>query len=167
MQKNIIRHHFNGLEKEHSSDETSPVFWVWARFAGSIFILPDTARSWYSVLWISVLAQMVLSFEVALWLWKRKIIIKFLLAPLKTVTNSKVASEFLSCSLLLSLVNFLQCTCHRRLSEQFSELRAAFGTTFRDTAGNQKVRTNFLKRVTGKIFVISKWFQRSKQKLYF
>ncbi len=35
-------------EKNHWSDETSPAFWVWARFAGSIFILPNTARSWYS-----------------------------------------------------------------------------------------------------------------------
>ncbi len=36
-------------EKNHWSDETSPAFWVWALFAGSIFILPNTARSWYSV----------------------------------------------------------------------------------------------------------------------
>ncbi len=36
-------------EKNHWSDETSPAFWVWARFAGSIFILPNTARSWNSV----------------------------------------------------------------------------------------------------------------------
>jgi hypothetical protein len=36
-------------EKNHWRDETSPAFWVWARFAGSIFILPNTARSWYSV----------------------------------------------------------------------------------------------------------------------
>ncbi len=32
-------------EKNHWSNETSPAFWVWARFAGSIFILPNTARS--------------------------------------------------------------------------------------------------------------------------
>ncbi len=49
VQQNIIRHQFNGLGKDHSSDETLPVFWVWAPFAGSIFILPNTARSWYSV----------------------------------------------------------------------------------------------------------------------
>jgi hypothetical protein len=36
-------------EKNHWSHETSPAFWVWARFAGSIFILPNTARSWYSI----------------------------------------------------------------------------------------------------------------------
>ena len=36
-------------EKNHWSNETSPAFWVWARFEGSIFILPNTARSWYSV----------------------------------------------------------------------------------------------------------------------
>jgi hypothetical protein len=36
-------------EKNHWSHETSLAFWVWARFAGSIFILPNTARSWYSV----------------------------------------------------------------------------------------------------------------------
>ncbi len=36
-------------EKNPWSDETSSSFWVWALFAGSIFILPNTARSWYSV----------------------------------------------------------------------------------------------------------------------
>jgi hypothetical protein len=45
VQENIIRHQFNGLGKDHSSEETSPVFWVRARFAGSIFISPNTARS--------------------------------------------------------------------------------------------------------------------------
>ncbi len=35
-------------EKNHRSNETSPAFWVLARFAGSILILPNTARSWYS-----------------------------------------------------------------------------------------------------------------------
>ncbi len=30
-------------EKNHWSDETSPAFWVWARFAGSIFILPNSS----------------------------------------------------------------------------------------------------------------------------
>ncbi len=34
-------------EKNHWSDKTSPAFWFWARFAGSIFILLNTARSWY------------------------------------------------------------------------------------------------------------------------
>ncbi len=36
-------------EMNHWSNETSPAFWVWARFAGFIFFLPNTARPWYSV----------------------------------------------------------------------------------------------------------------------
>jgi hypothetical protein len=47
----------------------------------------------------------------------------------------KPRHSFCSGFSLLSLVNFLQCTCHIRLSEQFSESQAAFGTTFRVTGG--------------------------------
>jgi hypothetical protein len=43
-----------------------------------------------------------------------------------------------------------------RLSEQFSESQAGFGTTFEDTGGYQKARTSSLKRVTGRNFTISK-----------
>jgi hypothetical protein len=41
-------------------------------------------------------------------------------------------------------------------SEQFSESLAAFGTTFRVTGGYLKAGTNFLKRVIGRFFRISK-----------
>jgi hypothetical protein len=37
-----------------------------------------------------------------------------------------------------------------RRSEKFSESQAAFGTIFRVTGGYLKVRTSFLKRVTGR-----------------
>ncbi len=49
VQQNSIRSQCNGLGKDQPSDETSPVFWVWARFAESIFFLPNTANYWYSV----------------------------------------------------------------------------------------------------------------------
>ncbi len=47
----------------------------------------------------------------------------------------KPRHSFCSGFSLLSLVNFLQCKCHIRLSEQFSESQAAFGTTFTVTSG--------------------------------
>jgi len=43
-----------------------------------------------------------------------------------------------------------------RLSEQFSGLQTAFGTTFRDTGGYQKAGTSSVKRVTESNFIISK-----------
>jgi hypothetical protein len=42
-------------------------------------------------------------------------------------TLSKAVSEFKFGFLLLLMVDFLQRMCHSRLSEQFSELQAAFG----------------------------------------
>jgi hypothetical protein len=45
---------------------------------------------------------------------------------------------------------------HDRLSEQFSESQAAFGTIFIATGGFRKAGTSPLKRVTGRIFTISK-----------
>ncbi len=36
VQQNVIRHQFNGLGKDPSGGETSPVFWVRALFAGSM-----------------------------------------------------------------------------------------------------------------------------------
>ncbi len=103
----------------------------------------------------------------------------FLLASLKTLTDSEYCSErcirisgpafrvsHCTSFLCLSLVDFLQCTCHGRLSEQFSGSQAAFGTTFRVTGGYRKARTTFLKRVTWIIFTSSKLFYRSKRKLY-
>ncbi len=57
-------------------------------------------------------------------------------------------------------------TCHRRLSEHFSESQAAFRTTFGVTGGFLKARTSFVKRVTKRSFRISQKFPRSKQELY-
>jgi hypothetical protein len=62
---------------------------------------------------------------------KRKINTKFLLLYMKTLTNSKncfesrirISVPFPS----FSLVDFLNCTVHRRLLEQFSESQEAFG----------------------------------------
>jgi len=54
------------------------------------------------------------------------------------------------------------------LSEQFSESQAAFGKTFSATGGRRLwvAGTSFLKRITERIFTISKWFHGSKKKLY-
>ncbi len=41
---------------------------------------------------------------------------------------------------------------------------APFGTTFGVKGSYRKAETSFLKRVTRRIFIISKWFHRSKQK---
>jgi hypothetical protein len=84
---------------------------------------------------------------------------KFLLASLKTVLLKivpKAASNFCSGFPLLSSVNFFQCI-----------FIAGFRNNFRDTGGYQKAGTSSLKRVTGRIFTICKWFHRSKQKLKF
>jgi hypothetical protein len=56
---------------------------------------------------------------------------------------------------------------YRRLSEQFSESQAAFGTTLGVTGGYLKAGTSFLKRIAGRIFRISKLFQKSRHKLYY
>ncbi len=90
---------------------------------------------------------------------------RFLLATLKTLTNSKklfwkAALNFCP----VSLVDFSSVLyIHSRLSEQFSWSRAGYLTTFGDTGGYQKAGTSSLKRVTGRNFTIS----RGKQKLYF
>jgi hypothetical protein len=47
------------------------------------------------------------------------------------------------------------------LSEKFSELLGALGTTFRVTRGFRKAGTSPLKRVNGRIFTISKLFHRA------
>ncbi len=81
---------------------------------------------------------------------------KFLLASLKTLTNSKSCSEsrikFLFTLPLLSLVNFFLMYIHSRLSEQFSESQAGFVATLKGTDGYQKAGTSSLKRVTGRNF---------------
>jgi hypothetical protein len=43
----------------------------------------------------------------------------------------------------------------------------AFATFFRVRGGYREVGKRFLKRVTGRIFIISELFHRSKQKFYF
>ncbi len=93
-------------------------------------------------------------------LFKRKINIKFLLASVKTLTNSNSYSErrnIFKCRLSFALIGrFFPLYIHSRLWEQFSGTQAAFGTTFRDTSGFQKAGTSSLKRVTGRFFTIIK-----------
>jgi hypothetical protein len=96
---------------------------------------------------LSVQAQMVFKFLACL--VQEKINMKFLLASLKTLTDSETCSE--------SRIKFLfRLSLHSRLSEQFSGSQFGYGTTFRDTDGYQKAGTNSLKRVTGRNFTISK-----------
>jgi hypothetical protein len=86
-----------------------------------------------------------------------------------TLTNSKgsrlfpnAASIFCSGFPSISTVHFSNIGTFMisgRLSEQFSGSQAAFGQTFE--------ATSFMKRVTGRILTISRWFHQSKQKLYF
>ncbi len=72
----------------------------------------------------------------------------------------KAASDFLFLLICChwSIFSSVQCTgtCHSRLSENFSELQASFGTTFRVTGGYLKAGTSFLNMVAGRIFRISK-----------
>jgi hypothetical protein len=49
--------------------------------------------------------------------------------------------------------------CHSWLSEQFSELQAAYGTTFRATGGYLKAGTSFQNIFTGRMFRIMLWKQ--------
>ncbi len=68
----------------------------------------------------------------------------------------EVASNLCSGFPSLSLVDFLQCIV-MAASEQFiSRSKAAFETTFRVTGGYSKAGTNFLKRITGRIFTDNK-----------
>ncbi len=87
---------------------------------------------------------------------------KFLLNSLKTLTNSKSCSKsrikFLFKLSFALIGKFFLAYIHCRLSEQFSESQADFGTTFKGTSGYQKSGTSSLKRVTGRNFPISKWF---------
>jgi hypothetical protein len=86
---------------------------------------------------------------------------KFLLASLRTLTNSKSCSEsriknFGSGFPFARIGQVFLVYIHSRLSEQFSESQAGFGTTFKGTGGYQKARTSSLKRITGRNFTISK-----------
>jgi hypothetical protein len=69
---------------------------------------------------------------------EKKLLTLCMHASLKTVNKDCYESRIkisVSGFPLLSLVNFLQCTCHIRLSEKISDSQAAFGTTFRVTGG--------------------------------
>jgi hypothetical protein len=46
------------------------------------------------------------------------------------------------------------------------KITGGFGTTFEFTGSYLKAKTSFLKRFTGRILRISKWFQRSEPKLF-
>jgi hypothetical protein len=90
----------------------------------------------------------------------KKIKMEFLLASLKTPTNSKSCSEsrikFLFRLSFARTGQFFLVYIHSRLSEQFSESQADFGTTLKGTGGYQKAGTSSLNRVTGRNFTISK-----------
>ena len=96
---------------------------------------------------------------------------KFLLAFLKTLTNSKSCFEsrikFLFRLSFALFDQFFLVYIHSRLSEQFPESQAGFGTTFKGTGSYQKTGTSSPKRVTGRNFTIRYEFHRSKQKLHF
>ncbi len=81
----------------------------------------------------------------------------FLLGMHQMIPIPIAASEFLFWLPCVSLVNFLQCTCHGRLSEQFSLSHVAFWTAVVVTGGYRKAVTSFLKRVTEEFSQISKW----------
>ncbi len=99
-------------------------------------------------------------------LFKRKTNVKFCLLLWKHLLIPKIvpkaASNFCSGFLLLSLVDFFQCTFIADFRSQ-----AGFGTTFRDTGGSQKAGASSLKRVAGNNFTISIWAESREQKLYF
>ncbi len=104
-------------------------------------------------------------------LLKWTINVKFLLVSVKTLTNSKNFSTSvflfgLSFSLIgrFSPVDMLYC---KRLSEKFSQSKAAFGTTVRVICGFLYYAASSLKRVSVRVFRISEWFQRTKIKLNF
>jgi hypothetical protein len=48
-----------------------------------------------------------------------------------------------------------------------SNITGIFGTTFEVSGGYLKAETSFLKRFTGRILRISKWFQRSEKNFFF
>ncbi len=121
-------------------------------------------KAYQSNQYIMYMHRRILNFQAAL--WKRKLIFKSLLSSLKTVTNAKKPHHnFCSCIHTCCHWSIFSSVHHSRLSEHISEYQAAFGTTFSVTGGYLKAGIGFMKRVTGKIFKISKCFQRSKQKL--
>jgi hypothetical protein len=91
---------------------------------------------------------------------KQKNQCKVLLAALKGLTNSKDCPvsriKFLFRLSYTLIVEISPVYMDGRLSKQLSESQAAFGTTFKVTGGFRKSGTSPLKRVTGRIFPISK-----------
>jgi hypothetical protein len=81
---------------------------------------------------------------------------KFLLASLKTLTNSKNCSKsrikFMFRLSFPLIGQYFLVYIHSRLLEQFSESQAGFGTTLKGTGGYQKAGTSSLKRVYWKEF---------------
>jgi hypothetical protein len=92
-----------------------------------------------------------------------QILVKFLLSSLETLTVpilKKAATEFLLWLSFAVIGGFLPVyTVYM--------LQPASGTTLRVTEGYLKAGSGFLKRVSGRIFIIIKLFQISKQQLYF
>ncbi len=91
---------------------------------------------------------------------------------MKTVTDSflgivpKSASEFLFQLSFVVIVPFLYTVIHVLASFQNNfKITGSFRTTIEVTGSYLKAETSFLKRVTGRILRISKWFQRSESKL--
>ncbi len=110
---------------------------------------------------------------------QRKLNMKFLLASLKTLTNSKFS--FKSCITFLFRLSLtfisrsFQWSFMAGFRNNYQESLGAFGTIYRITGGfwnnfytggYWKDKTSSLKGVTEQIITIVKWFQRSKQKLY-
>ena len=116
------------------------------------------------------MCRCILHFQAAL--WKRKIIIKYLLTSLKTVTNSKQISEsrknFCSSFPSLFLVNFLQCKSQaaswKPVQVYWSELLEGFSEWVSDFEEASKiVMFNFFHRRTAKY---CENFQRWCKKYY-
>jgi hypothetical protein len=93
-------------------------------------------------------------------LGNRKIIEKFLLASLKTHTNSKDCYES---RIRISVPAFLRC--HWSIFSSVHVLSGFRNNIF--TGGCLKPGTSFIKRVIRMIFRIMYWFHRCKEKLYF
>jgi hypothetical protein len=102
---------------------------------------------------------------------KEEINIKFVVASLQIITQSKSCSKSLIRILFPAFLRFhwlIFSSEHiMRLSEQFSDAQAAIKSICWVTGGYLKARTSFIKRVTGMIFRISHCSQRSKPKLNF
>ncbi len=126
---------------------------------------------------VLVKAKLVFNFFASLLFWK--ILFKFILASMKTLTNSGdytgVASEFPHPPTreLWSWIHPLKKPTVNHppvllISNTITRFKSypAYGTIFRITDGFLYAAISNLKRVTGRIFTINKCFHRSKPKLY-